>query len=111
MVKVRQSHRRSAGGEARCGGGLRIWSFVDEIDSEDALHAARHAPHPMVLVAGRGEAGKDAGDDLGGCRSSGELGAVAVTALVARAGHLRALRNAGRKLGTTVGPLERERRG
>ena len=31
----------------------------------------------MVVAVGLGMVGKDAGDDVGGCRSSGELGVVA----------------------------------
>ena len=40
-------------------------------------HVARDEPHPVVVVVGHGVAGNGADDDLGGCRSSGELGLVA----------------------------------
>ena len=75
------------------------------------LRAAGELAHRVVVVVGPGEAGVVAGVDLGGRRSSGELGVDATVGRVARAGHLRALRGAGRKLSTTAGPLGRWRHG
>ena len=50
---------------------------VDQIDCGLVLRVARSKPQRLVVEVEHGEAGKDAGDDLGGCRSSGEDGSEA----------------------------------
>ena len=69
------------------------------------LRDAGTRPRRVVAAAGPGMAGVITGIDLGGRRSSGELRVNAMVGRVARVGHLRALRGAGRELSTTAGPL------
>ena len=45
---------------------------VDQIDCGFVLHVAGSKPQHLVVEVELGEAGNDAGDDLGGRRSSGE---------------------------------------
>ena len=72
-----QTRRRLDAGEARHGGEARIWSSINQIDGGDALRVAGELAHRVVVAVGLGMVGKDVGDDVGGCRSSGELGVVA----------------------------------
>ena len=80
MVK-QGSAGQPAGGEPpatiRCGGAARVSHSGDQIDGGARLRDAGSDPHRLVVVAGLGVAGNDAGDEFGGGRSSGELGLVA----------------------------------
>ena len=98
-------HRRLDAGEARRGGEVRDSSSGDRMAGGGHLRDADELAHRVVVAVGPGVAGVVAGVVLGGRRSSGELGVDATVAREARAGHLRALRGAGRKLSTTDGPL------
>ena len=69
------------------------------------LRDAGACPRRVMAAAGPEMAGVVTGVDLGGRRSSGELGVDATVAGEARARHLRALCNAGRELSTTAGLL------
>ena len=73
-VKPRRSKRstrwRLAAGEARCGGVLRVWSSVDQIDGGDVLRVAGGLTRRVVQAVCAGVAGDDAGVEPGGGRSS-----------------------------------------
>ena len=69
------------------------------------LRDAGTRPRRVMAAAGPKMAEVVTGVDLGGRRSSGELGVDATMAGEARARHLRALRSAGRELSMTAGPL------
>ena len=73
-----QTHRRRVAGEARDGGGIRNSSSGDQIDGGERLRGAGACARPVVAVGDVGVAGDVAGDDLGGRRSSGEVGNGAV---------------------------------
>ena len=85
--------------------GLGIPPSGDQMAGGGHLRDAGTRPRRVVAAVGPGMAGVITGVDLGGRRSSGELGVDATVARVARAGHLRALRGAGRELSTTAGPI------
>ena len=59
------------------GGAVRDLCSGDQNGGGAHLCDAGSVPHLVVVVVGLGVAGKGVGDDLGGCRSSGELGLVA----------------------------------
>ena len=50
---------------------MRDSSSDDQMGSGDHLRIARSEPRRVVVAVGLGVAGNDAGDDLGGRRSSG----------------------------------------
>ena len=102
----RQStRRRLAGGGSRRGGAARVSHSGDQMGGGGHLRGAGGAPLPLVVVVGPEVAGIIAGDDVSGCRSSGELGVVATTNVEARGYHLRALRGAASKVDMTARPL------
>ena len=65
-----QTRRRLAAGEARRGGGARVCVPGDQIDGAEQLRDAGSELRRLVEEVGLGEAENDAGDDLGGRRSS-----------------------------------------
>ena len=77
MVKQGQTHWRLDAGDDRRGGGLRKTPTGDHLRGGEALRDEETRPRLVVVVFGLGVVRKDAGDDVGGCRSSCELGVVA----------------------------------
>ena len=71
------SYRRLAAGDQNRGGGSRDFAAGPYLARGEHLREAGGLPRRVVVVFGLGVVGKDAGDDVGGCRSSGELGVVA----------------------------------
>ena len=67
-----QTRRRLDAGDVRRGRGARVCIFGDQNDGGEQLRDAGSEPHRLVEKVELGEAGNDAGDDLGGCRSLGE---------------------------------------
>ena len=61
-------------GRARDGGGVRVLHSGDQKDDGDHLRDAGSEPRRVVAVGGAAVAENIAGVDLGGGRSSGELG-------------------------------------
>ena len=104
-VKLAGVDPRLVAGGARDGGGVRFPSSGDQMAGGGRLRDAGARPRRVMAAAGPEMAGVVTGVDLGGRRSSGELGVDATVAGEARARHLRALRSAGRELSTTAGPL------
>ena len=76
-VKLSQTRRRLAAGEARRGGGLRVSCSGNQNDGGDVLRVAGELPHPVVQVAGHGDAVNDAGELDSGGRSSAVHGKAA----------------------------------
>ena len=109
VVKVGQLHQRLDAGEASRGGEPRVCVSGDQMAGGGHLCDVDACLHRVVVVVGPGVAGVVANDVLGGCQRSGELGVVAMMAVVARVWHLHALCGMGRKLGTTAGPLDGRR--
>ena len=72
-VKQGQTRRRLAADEARRGGAVRVSCSTDQMDGGDHLRVAGNEPRRLVVVVELGVAGNIAGDELCGCRSSGEV--------------------------------------
>ena len=72
MGQTWSTRRRLDAGDDRRGGGARVCVSGDQIDGGEQLRDAGSAPRRLVEKVELGEAGNDAGDDLGGRRSSGE---------------------------------------
>ena len=72
--------RRLATGESRRGGALRDSPTERRLARKALLRDADAHPHPTVVVAQPGSGRSGAGDELGGGRSSVELGLVAAVA-------------------------------
>jgi hypothetical protein len=81
-------------------------SSDDQMGGGDHLRVARSEPRRVVAAVGLGVAGNDTGDELGGCRSSGEVGLVAAVVLEARGQLLRGLRGAARSVDSVAWPLD-----
>ena len=101
----RLTRRRLDAGEARRGDEVGDSSSGDHMAGGGHLRDTGTLPRRLMAVDGPGVAGVISGVDLGGHRSSGELGVDATVGGAARAGHLLSLCGAGRKLSTTAGPL------
>ena len=71
------SYRRLAAGDQIRGGGSRDFAAGLYLARGDHLREAEGLPRRVVVVFGLRVVGKDASDDVGGCRRSGELGVVA----------------------------------
>ena len=69
-----QTDRRLDAGEASRGGEPRVCVSGDQTAGGGHLRDADARPHRVVVAAGPGVAGVVAGDDLGGRRSSDEVG-------------------------------------
>ena len=78
---------------------------VDQIDSGLVLWVAASKPHRLVVEVELREAGNDAGDDLGGRRSSGEVEHEATGQGEARGVVLRVPTSAVSALVTVVWPV------
>ena len=72
--------RRLAAGESRRGGALRVLPIGSHLACGVQLRDADARPHPTVVVARPGSGRSGTGDELGGGRSSVELGLVATVA-------------------------------
>ena len=90
---------------SRRGGAARESRSRDQTDGVGHLREARSEPHLVVVVVGLGVAGNGAGDDFGGCRSSGELGIFSRMGVEARGWPLHALRGAVSGTDMSVEPL------
>ena len=77
----------------------------DQMGGGEHLHAAGNEPHRLVVVVELGVAGIDAGDELCGCRGTGEVGPVVVVLLEAQGQVLRGLRDEVNSLGMVACPL------
>ena len=79
-VKTWSTRRRLDAGDDRRGAGARVCVSGDQTGGRDHLRGAGSEPRHLVVEVELGEAGNYVGNDLGGRRSSGELGLVAVVA-------------------------------
>ena len=57
---------------------MRVSCSSDQMGGGDHLRVTRSEPRRVRVVVGFGVTGNDAGDELCGCRSSGELGLIAM---------------------------------
>ena len=80
VVNVGQTHRRLDAGEASRGGEPRVLPTRLGLARGAQLRDADARPHPTVVVVRPGSGRSGAGDELGGGRSSIELGLVAAVA-------------------------------
>ena len=90
MVKIWSTRRQLDAGDDRRGGGARLCVSGDQINGGEQLRDAGSEPRRLVEKVELGEAGNNAGDDLGGRRSSGKDELVARRHGEERAGVLRA---------------------
>ena len=72
-----RKRRRLAAGEARCGGAMRVSCSGDQMGGGDHLRVARSKTRRVRVVVGLGVTENDAGDELCGCRSLGEVETIA----------------------------------
>ena len=84
---------------------MRVSCSGDQMGGGDHLRVARSEPRRVRVVVGLGFTGNDAGDELCGCRSSGEHGLVVRGHGKGRAVVLRVPRDAVSVLDTVVWPV------
>ena len=99
------TRRRLAAGNVQTRRRLRDLPSGDQKDDGDHLRVAGSEPRRVVVVVELQVTGNDAGDELCGCRSSGEVELVAVGLLEAQGQLLRGLRDEVNSLGMVACPL------
>ena len=100
------TRRRLAAGEAKRGGEVRVLCSGCQNDGGAHLRVAGSEPRRVVVVAGLGVAGNDAGDESSGCRSSGEVELVGAVLVEVRGVFLQHLHVTVKLVGTVAGPLD-----
>ena len=85
---------------------MRVSCSGDQMGGGDHLRVARGEPRRVVVVVGLGVAGNNAGDELCGCRGSGERGLVIRGQAEVRGVVLRAPGDAVSVLDNVAWPLD-----
>ena len=99
------TRRRLAAGDVQTRRRLRDSSSGDQRGGGGHLRVAGSNPRRLVVEVELGVAGNDAGDELCGCRGTGEVGPVVVVLLEAQGQVLRGLRDEVNSLGMVACPL------
>ena len=99
------TRRRLAAGEVQTWRRLRDSSSGDQRGGGGHLRVAGSNPRRLVVEVKLGVAGNDTGNELCGCRGTGEVGPVVVVILEAQGQVLRGLRDEVNSLGMVACPL------
>lgn len=100
------TRRHLAAGEAKHGGEVRVLCSGCQNDGGAHLRVAGSKPRRLVVEAGLGVAGDDAGDESSGCRSSGEVENDGAVLVEERGVVLQHLHGTVKPMGTVAGPLD-----